>query len=344
MPLSAVRAELRDELLEADIFGNKPFEVWINEDAVVPTDGTATDQCLDQARSADLVLVLYNGKAGWAASSGTGICHAEMAAAVDQAAAKVFVIELPSAEEGATPLDVAFRDYVNRRRGWRRTVTSGEKVIDEGKAAVAQGYAEMARRGAKYAARSAFSAGDALDWSRLSLADRAERMRCAARGYIESLGGAAKGSETVCVPLGDSEKIMYVVQAIPEALAVGPARELVGQPFVKDHRYIGESRSAPGPVHIICCNKGVTVSQARRLLGIDDATYVETAFGIYVADEVTKVQVLLLAECRDETSTRRAVESLFDWMQSSGELGIIESRAKLRREIAHAIKRANRRV
>jgi hypothetical protein len=64
-------------------------------------------------------------------------------------------------------------------------------------------------------------------------------------------------------------------------------------------------------VHVIACHKGVTENQAVGLLGFPDATIVTPAFGVYVADNVQKIQLILLANCRDESSTRYAVQRFF---------------------------------
>src|ERR1051325_9256090 len=43
------------------------FKVWIHEDDPHQSgDGDAWEKCMEQARNADVVLVLYNGACGWA--------------------------------------------------------------------------------------------------------------------------------------------------------------------------------------------------------------------------------------------------------------------------------------
>ena len=46
-----------------------------------------------------------------------------------------------------------------------------------------------------------------------------------------------------------------------------------------------------------------------------------------------KVQLLLLAEYRDETTTRHAVQRALDWLNRSGEEQFLAERAKARRAI-----------
>jgi hypothetical protein len=50
--------------------------------------------------------------------------------------------------------------------------------------------------------------------------------------------------------------------------------------------------------------KRFTESQASPLLGFPDATLVTPSFGVYIADNLQKMQLVLLANCRDECSTQ----------------------------------------
>jgi len=94
-----------------------------------------------------------------------------------------------------------------------------------------------------------------------------------------------------------------------------------------------------GPVHLIACQKSVTESQAIDLLGFPDATVVTTTFGVYVVDPVQKIQLMLLSNCRDATSTRFAVQRLFDWLDRSGESDALVRRARSRKKIVGAIRK-----
>ena len=83
--------------------------------------------------------------------------------------------------------------------------------------------------------------------------------------------------------------MLFVCHGIPAALAAATAREMVGQPFLKDHAYVDlprrrREKPAAGPVHLIACRKTVTEAQAMRQLGFPDATIVKADFGVYVAD------------------------------------------------------------
>jgi hypothetical protein len=84
-------------------------------------------------------------------------------------------------------------------------------------------------------------------------------------------------------------------------------------------------------VHLIGCNRGATESQALQLLGFPDATVVAAPFGIYVADDVQKVQFVLLSNCRDETATRHALQRFIEWLDIAGEAVDLVERARSRK-------------
>ena len=91
------------------------------------------------------------------------------------------------------------------------------------------------------------------------------------------------------------------------------------------------------PFHLIACHKNVTEGQAINLLGFPDATVVTPAFGVYVADPVQNIQLAFLANCRDESTTRFAVQRFNEWLYSSGEAEYLARRARKRKIIVEAI-------
>jgi|ERR1700730_258496 len=94
--LTDIRRELKTDIEGMEIAGRKAFEAWTNEDAP-PAGGTwdSWDVCIEAVKDCDILLVLSNGNAGWANSSGdVGICHAEMMTGLSIAPAKVRLIAL----------------------------------------------------------------------------------------------------------------------------------------------------------------------------------------------------------------------------------------------------------
>jgi hypothetical protein len=132
--------------------------------------------------------------------------------------------------------------------------------------------------------------------------------------------------------------ILLVPHAIPAAFSIGQAKEMVGQPFLRDHE-LAESLTEEigGPLHVIACYKSATEMQAIKLLGFPDATVVTTLFGVFVADNIQKVQFAFIANCYDETNTRYGVQRFFGWLAQSGEDRYVAERARSRSRIVHAI-------
>src|SRR4051794_29719263 len=94
--LTELRKDLKKEIEGQELFGVKPFEVWINEETP-PKGGKwdSWDVCIEAVKDCDILLVLSNGNAGWAKNKGDlGICHAELMTGLSQAPGKVSLIPL----------------------------------------------------------------------------------------------------------------------------------------------------------------------------------------------------------------------------------------------------------
>jgi len=72
-------------------------------------------------------------------------------------------------------------------------------------------------------------------------------------------------------------------------------------------------------------------------LGFPDATVVSGLFGVFVADDVQKVQFAFLANCRDDSQTRHASQRFFEWLQQTGEAARVARRAVSRARIVKVL-------
>ena len=52
---------------------------------------------------------------------------------------------------------------------------------------------------------------------------------------------------------------------------------------------------------------------------MSDSMIVASDFGLYAADHVQKIQLVLLAKCSDETATGLVCRRFTDWLAQSGE-------------------------
>lgn len=92
--LATVRQRIAAALMATPSPVTPLFRVWLSEDeGAGGQDETAWNACMAAAARCDILLVLYNGEAGWL-RGGTGICHAEYLAGVARNPAKVRVIRV----------------------------------------------------------------------------------------------------------------------------------------------------------------------------------------------------------------------------------------------------------
>jgi hypothetical protein len=207
---------------------------------------------------------------------------------------------------------------------------------------LAEAVASMARTGALQTRKDSYALGQALEWSKLDYAHRKQAMEAECSAYLSERFGnddTSPANGSLRVTIGKAH-VLLRVHAIPAAVSIAAAREMVGRPFLEDYRYIDgiDADGACGPVHIIACQRTATEKQATDLLGFPDAIVVTTTFGVYVADPIQKIQLVLLAGCRDATTTRYALQRFFDWLARSGEGELLVRRAVSRRAIVAAIR------
>lgn len=342
--MADVRMAIKNKLEELKLFGMQVFKVWVHENESVESgDKKAWDLCIDRAKRANIFLMLYNGNAGWAGTveqhpDQLGVCHAELAAAYGKAASKVRSIQLPLCGEENEP-NRRFRDYVKRQQILGPQVQTGEEAIEKaGEIAVAV-MLSLAKAGVGVASTGSFYTGEALEWTRLDFQGRRKVTTEAVAKFLGDRHGvkpAQARPTTVVVPLAGGQ-IAFVCDCIPSALTTAAARELVGQPFLRDHVLCAALPEDVGPVHLIACQKGVTETQALRQLGFPDAIAVTAPFGVYVADPVQKIQMVFIANCRDETTTLGQLQRFLQWLEQEGEDRRLAGRAGARRRIADLI-------
>ena len=100
-----------------------------------------------------------------------------------------------------------------------------------------------------------------------------------------------------------------------------------------------DDETMAGLVHLIACHRGATESQSLKHLGFPHATVATTRSWVYVADEVQKVQIAFLANCRDETTSNLAIQGFFEWLAQVQEEMRLSARAAARSRIVRAIAR-----
>lgn len=203
---------------------------------------------------------------------------------------------------------------------------------------VSQATVKMVQRGVRDASLGTNHDGAPLDWSWLNYSKRADAMRSAA------LTALARGS-TRAHSVGNfsdrklaGKDVLFMVSAVPNAMSVAAAREVVGQPHLSDHlAHQRSSKFAAGPVHIVAWHKSTTEAQARTMLGFPDATVVSAPFGIYVANPVQSIQIVLIAQCRDATSTQIGAQRFLEWLDVAEQAEELVRRAIKRKSVVKVL-------
>jgi hypothetical protein len=319
------------------------FDVWIHErDTGTSADSSTLEMSLHKIDWADIILVLYTGEAGSAhRPDEIGICHAEMQEALARRRELVVIVDVLPLSTKTAARDIAFRDYVNLLEVPRMRAQNEASLQHCVAELLQERISSLVRRGGRAGSRKR-DRGQALDWNRLDMSARQSEMRSALirnlpAERIDSASGQAVPLHLM--ELSDRQKLAVRIDAIPAALTVPAARERVGQPFMQDHLHARalERHKAPGVVHLIACHRGVTETQATRMLGTPEAMSVASDFGVYAADHVQKIQIVFLAQCGDETATALAVRRFREWLVQSGEEPRLVERAASRGRILKAI-------
>ncbi len=167
--LSETRRQLKTEIEKMLIAGRKAFEVWINESAA-PAGGTwdSWDTCIEAVKDCDILLVVSNGEAGWAANPGDiGICHAEMMIGMSRAPAKVRLIALPNVAIEKTAdgeRNKRFQAEISKQSLFRGgTVTTIDELKSRVKDALHDAVVSLTQAGVGSAANGKFHSAAALE-------------------------------------------------------------------------------------------------------------------------------------------------------------------------------------
>ncbi|MES2838869.1 MAG: DUF4062 domain-containing protein [Pseudomonadota bacterium] len=341
--LTDIRRELKRDIENQRLLGFKPFEVWINEDAeALDHTDDSWDACLKQVQECDILIVLYNGDAGWAKSSNDiGICQAEYAEGIKHWRGKVRLLALPMCEPTGDPAqdarNASFAEFSNKISAFRGgEISTVEELNKAVRKTLFDAVLTQTRRGADGSKADRFDLGAALEWSRLDYAARRLAMENEVRSSLVGRRGSQTKRNALTIEV-EGVSLLVKVHAVPAAMSVAPAREAIGRPHLNDHKLVDELGSSGGPLHIIACHRTVTETQATNLLGFPDATVVSGRFGVYLVDDVQKVQFVFLANCRDSVQTRLATQRFFEWLDQAAEGERMATRAKARARIVSAI-------
>jgi len=340
--LSDIRKGIVEVLQSETLFDTNIYQVWVSED---PRDTSALEssweECMSQVDKADILLCIYTGEGGWAKEKGDiGICQGEMETGINKEPAKVFIINaekaIASKINKTDPVNKRMKEYVLKINRFYNEAFSKEDIINIAKEIIGQATINLAKLGKSVARRGKYNFGEALDWSRMNFAERKFSIENEiTKQFLQS--GSTETDKCIVYTLY-RKKYLFKIHGIPSGMSVSAAREMVGQPFLKDYKLtFNLKKKVFGPVHIIGVHKGVTEQQAINILGQPDAIIVNGPYGIYIADKIQNIQMIFLDNCRDSASTRHNVQKFVNWLDESGESDSFFMRAERRSQILDVI-------
>jgi hypothetical protein len=174
--------------------------------------------------------------------------------------------------------------------------------------------------------QSAHTFGEGLVWNKLNY-----RFRQEAIGHYLTKTVNRFLAEPDFLPLQKS----MITHAMPDAMSVVEARELVGRPFLKDLEHLPNVDI--GPVHIIGVYKNATENQIRDIIGHQDVAIIQDGFGFYVWDLVNHIQLIYITHCKDPEVTAIQTQAFFTWLRVQDETRFVIDRASRRKEILKTI-------
>jgi hypothetical protein len=338
--LTDLRKFIRDELEKETFLGENVLQVLINE-ASFNSDLSrdAFDNCINTLRSGNIIIILYNGEAGWSVSNSTnGICHDEFLIAINEFSGMTYAMSISQffklpLEGHEKEKNDSFTGDINR--SFRHMENISATTVEELKKTVLKqikGYIldavqkSFETRKEEVLGLNVF--GETLDWSKLNYSERQEALF----SKLESTFSAIAGLETV----------IKAFHAIPDNMSVADARNMIGRPFIEEHEMIKQKKEKSGIIHFVAIYGNATETQVKNLVGYPDLTVIKGSFGYYLWEKNSHIQMFFLTKCINPQTVKTRLLQLINWLNGSGELSKIVVRANARFSILNAINLAEK--
>ena len=332
-----VKAELEKEMF----LGEKIFDVITNEDGF-EADFTqdAFNACIKKVSEADVIIILYNGDAGWAPDGKknvNGICHEEYLSAVNDHPGMTFGINISGhfAKSKYTSNQQArnksFKEDVNsiyrfKEYSTAKNATDLQNYILKLIKANIQSSSERAFKAKKETDLSNTTFGKTLDWSKLNYKQRVTELK--------------EFAETVFKDFDPFKEIIVEHNVVPDNMSVSDARNYIKRPFLYEQETIKKSKLKKGIVHLISIYGNATETQVKNLVGHPDLTVIKTEFGYYLWEQSTHIQIFFLINCKNPNTIKTRVQQVEIWLKSSKEISKVKLRSFARFSILKAINKS----
>jgi hypothetical protein len=336
--LTELRKYLREELEKETFLGENIFQIVINEESFHgDLSKDAFDNCMNTMRSCNIIIILYNGEAGWGISnSANGICHEEFLVAMNEFSGMTYAMSLSDlftlpVQGPEKKRNDAFA--ADMGRSFRHIESLTAKTTEELKDIILtqiKGYLldaiSKSFETRKQIVAGSTEFGETLDWSKLNYSERRSVMHIHLKSNFDLLPGL--------------EKVIKAFHTVPDNMSVADARNMIGRPFIKEHDLIKRRNEVHGVIHLIAVYGNATEVQVKSLVGYPDLTVIKGTFGYYLWEKNTQIQILFLTKCINSQTIKTRLTQLINWFNGSAELPKIVNRAKARYLILDAINRA----
>jgi len=337
--LTQLRLFLKEELEKEKFLGKDILEISINEKFA--TDGTENsyNQCLKEIEDADHTIALFGGSSGWAPDSiDIGICHAELARALEISQRQVSIMDISEFVNYPVPVplqvarDENFNAYLlDQNRFNHPFKLYGDETEENFRTQLLEQIMAVIRKSIeeriKFAGRSYLANGGGqkmLEWKTMDYAARDEQIRGILKPMMQH----------------DYSEIISVISAVPDSFSVPEAQNYCGRAFLNDQHAIqlgAHSGLEKGPLHLVGVYGTVTETQVRKLLGNPDIVTMKDDFGIYVWERKLNIQMVFLSKCTTPEATKTQYNLFNIWLKSNGMTGLIKNRAQARHLILKAL-------
>lgn len=341
--LTDIRLYLKEELDNEKLFGKEFLEIIINETFASDTSFDSYNECLKQIGEAHFTIALYNKNSGWAPPSiDKGICHAELARAMEISAKQVAIIDISEYFQYSTidPLqlsrDELFKKFieVNNRftnplkipQGSLNETSFKATLLQKIKDIIVKSFEKRIDASSSYFRQSG-SRHEVLEWKTM---------------YFESRDKAITSLLSKMI-LVDYKDVITVIESIPEDMSTQEALKYTGRSFLTDQETISEKKNRKmkkGPIHFVGVFGNVTESQIKKLIGNPDITILKDDFGIYVWEPSLNIQMVFLSKCSTPEATTTKYELFKNWIEFTELTEVILKRAEARHLISNAFIKA----
>lgn len=336
--LKELRKHLKEKIEASELFEERIWDIIINEtDFDSPIGQVAFDNCMKKMRESNVIIILYNGEAGWGIDDNSnGICHEEFLIAEREFSGMGFVLDLRKyfnlnstgdQEEKNRSFEIDIEASFNHMESPDDSIETVNELFDFILSQVKRYL--LASISASFKTQKRISSassvfGTTLDWSKLSYPEREEGLKTELVKTFTSLP--------------EFEPVLKAYHGIPDHMSIADARNRIGRPFVYEHKSIINKKEISGIVHFIAVYGNVSEIQAKNLVGYPDITVIKGPFGFYLWEKNVHIQIFFLRNCINPQTVRTRLSEVINWLNSSREKTKILKRAEARYSILRAIK------